>query len=579
MADNQLQKYEKRRTSLNKKREELLPEWRDIEDAYCVRRSPYLRDSGKNATKFNRRNKKIVNTHPVTAARTHQRGMTAGIASPARPWFRLRAPDRELNKYKPVSLWLNTVQQILEDLFARSNFYNSVGVGYGDQGKFGTLAIGLFEDAQDDLRCTTYPIGSYLIAVDATGRARTIYRQYRQTALQIVEKFALVDNYGRPISKPDFSRVSDQVKTAYEGTSTRDTEFDIVHVVEPRLGRKPGIVDSRNMPISSCYYEPCQAGSGTLLRESGFEEDPVLVARWDVDGEDAWGTGPGLDALGDSLALQYRAKQKAKKLDKHNDPALVGHPDLKNKRVSLLNGDVTYVGFTANGGQPQLKPIHEVDADVSSINADEKEMEARISRVWDEDLFLMLSMSDAKDVTAEAIAKKWEEKVVMMGPVLERQNDELFDPAIERGFAIAMRRGLIPPPPGELEDSPLKVEYVSTLAQAQRLVSASTIERMVGFIGGLAKAQADAGESPEVLDKINFDEAVDEYAEALGTVPTVIRSDEEVEAIREQRRQRQQAQALAAAAKPVADVAKATKDLSQAPVGGASALDRLVGAQ
>jgi hypothetical protein len=578
-SDNRVQRYMKRVAALSQQREELLPEWRDIAQNYCPRSLPYLLDKSKDANRRARRNKFIINTHPVTAARTHQRGMTAGIASPARPWFRLRAPDRDLNKFAPVSAWLHETQQILEDLFSRSNFYNAVGVCYGEEGKFGTLALGMFEDQEDDLRCISYPIGSYLIAANAAGRCRTFIRTYRPTAEQIVEEFAMTDPTGVRRKKPDFSRISHQVQTAYENSSTRDQEFDVVHVLEPNYDRAGDFVDSKNMAFRSCYYEPSQAAQGVMLKESGFEEHPVKVARWDVTGEDAWGSGPGLDALGDAKGLQDRERAKAKRIDKHNDPALVGHPDLKNKPASLMSGDVTYVGFTANGGQPQLRAIHDVSHDISSLLEDIDSIQRRISRVWDEDLFLMLSMSETKDVTAEAIARKHEEKVVMLGPVLERQNDELFDPAIDRAFSIAARRGLLPEPPEELEGMPLKVEYVSLLAQAQRMVSAGSIDRMVGMIGGLAKVQADAGEAPDIFDKIDFDQVVDEYAEALGTMPTIIRSDEQVAELRANRQRQQQAQALAAAAKPVSDGAKAAKDLSETQVNGESALDRMAQAR
>ncbi len=581
MAESsRIENLNKRYLALKQLRDIMLPEWRGLADAYCPRTLPYLTDFAASSTTSTstrgRRNRKIINTTPVTAARTHQRGMTAGVASPARPWFRMRSPDRDLNRFQPVALWLHEVQQVLEDMFSRANFYNVLGTCYGEEGKFGTLAMSMMEDFEDDLRCTAFPIGSYCIAESSRGRVDTIYRSYRPTAVQIIEQFGMQDESGAPLRKPDWSRISHEVKLAYESKTQRDSRFEVIHALQPNYGRDESYVDSKNMPFSSCYYEPNQVDkNGKLLRESGFHENPIKVARWDVLSDDPWGTGPGLEAQGDAQALQERERQLAKRIDKHNDPALVGSPELKNKRVSLLGGDITYVGFTPNGGKPQLSPIHDVDPDTTPLDANILTIEKRIQRVWDEDLFLMLSMSDAKDVTAEAIARKFEEKVVILGPVLERQNDELFDPAIDRAFSIALRRGLLPPAPEELQGSPLKIEYVSMLAQAQRLVGASSIDRMVGFIAGLADAQSKTGEAPEVFDKLDFDQAVDEYHEALGTMPTIIRSDDQVAELRAQRAQRQQAQAMAAAAKPAADAAKAVKDLSEAKVNGESVLNRM----
>lgn len=569
------ERFDKRMAGLKADRDNQLPEWRDLAENFVPRTMPWLLDEGKQHAR-QRRNTKIINTTPVYAARVRKRGMAAGVASPARPWFRLRTFDRDLNEFAPVKLWLHRVQQALEDLYARSNFYNVMGVCLGEEGIFGTLAMGMFEDPQDDLRCDSYPIGSYLIATNAKGRVDTFYRTYRPTVRQIVAEFVFKDLRGAPLAQPDFARVSGTVRQAWQNGQT-EQRFEVVHVIEPNDERDPRYADNRNLAIRSCYYELGQSDKGILLRESGFNETPVLVGRLDVLGEDPWGTGPGLDALGDAKELQVRAKQKATRIDKHNAPALVGHPELKNKRVSLLSGDITYVGFTPNGGKPGLQTIHDVDPDIRSLIEDTRSLEDRVSHAFDVDLFLLLAMADrSHQVTAEQIAREYEEKVVMLGPELERKNHEVLNPAIDRAFAIALRRGLLPPPPEELEDQPLKVEYVSVLAQAQRLVTASSIDRFAGFVGGLAKSQHEAGEAPEVLDKFDFDQAADEYAESLGVPPTVIRSDEQVESLRDERRQRAQAQALAAAAQPVGQVAKATKDLSETQVAGRSALERMV---
>lgn len=573
-VESKRDRFNARLKQLDQLREPVMGEWRDLADNFLPRSLPWLIEQGK-ANSRQRRNTKIINGTPRISARTLQRGMTAGVCSPSRPWFRLRHPDPGLNKFQPVRLWLDEAVRVLEDMFARSNFYNAIGVGFGDEGLFGTSAMGMFEDMQDDLRCYPYPVGSYYIANAARGSADTLYRQIRYTVRQFYQEFVMKDERGRPLKTPDWSRTSAKIKNQYDRNALEDM-VDVIHVIEPNDERDLQYADARNMPIRSCYYEAGKDTQDKLLRESGFEEMPALISRWEIlTADDPWGTGPALDALGDAKALQFRERQKAKRIDKHNDPPLVGHPDLKNKRVSLLPGDVTYVGFTPTGGAPQLVPVHAVDQDISSLSEDIGAIQFRIQRAMDEDLFLMLSLSEQKDVTAEAIARKYEEKVTMLGPVLERQNDEKLDPAIDRAFAIALRRGLLPPAPEELQGEPLKTEYVSVLAQAQRLVSASTIDRFGGFIGGLAEAQTKAGEAPTIFDKMDFDQAADEYADALGVPASVVRSDEQVEEIRAGRAQQARMQQMAAAAPAAAQAAKAAKDLSETNVRGRSALDRL----
>ena len=147
-------------------------------------------------------------------------------------------------------------------------------------------------------------------------------------------------------------------------------------------------------------------------------------------------------------------------------------------------------------------------------------------------------------MTAREVVERHEEKMLQLGPVMERLTDELLDPLIDRTFSVLLRNGDLPPPPEELQGMELKVEYISILAQAQKLVGTSAVERLASFVGNLA------GVRPEVLDKINFDEMVDQYGGMLGVPPQLIRPDEEVAKLRQARAQQaaqaQQAEAAAA---------------------------------
>jgi hypothetical protein len=193
------------------------------------------------------------------------------------------------------------------------------------------------------------------------------------------------------------------------------------------------------------------------------------------------------------------------------------------------------------------------------------------------DLFLAITLADPRNATVPEIVERREEKILMLGPVLQNHRKGLIQPLIERTFWIMMRQGRLPPPPPELEGTDLKVKMVGLLAQALEAVQATGIERFVGFVGQAAKAQVDAGEAPTALDKIDVDQAIDEYAIAVGVPPTVVRGDEDVAVTRQGRADMQKAQAMAASAQPMAQMAKAAKDLSDTKVNGAPALDQMVG--
>jgi hypothetical protein len=169
----------------------------------------------------------------------------------------------------------------------------------------------------------------------------------------------------------------------------------------------------------------------------------------------------------------------------------------------------------------------------------------------------MISQSDNPDMTAREVEERHSEKVLILGPVMERDNDELFDPLIERTFGIAMRRGLIPPPPESLQGQTLKIEYTSILAQAQKLLGTANVEKVGQFIGFCA------GMDPKAMDKFDSDEAIDTYADMHGINPNIIRNKDQVTTLREARAKKERAAQMAAMAKPAKDMAQAGKAIGE----------------
>lgn len=169
--------------------------------------------------------------------------------------------------------------------------------------------------------------------------------------------------------------------------------------------------------------------------------------------------------------------------------------------------------------------------------------------------------------------------MLMLGPVLERLHNELIEPLIDLVFeavvgAVTETGPLLPPAPDELDGMELKVDFISTLAQAQKQIGLSGIERLFGFAGQLAQAK------PEVLDKIDADQALDIYGDLLGTDPAVILSDDKVAVVRAQRQQQQlqqeQMAQMAQMAKPMDQMAGAAQKLGGTTAQEGSALDAIM---
>ena len=546
-AESKRNRLDRRLSELTTERSSFIRHWQDLSD-YILPRQARFTVTDRN--RGDRKNSKIIDNTATLAVRTLSSGMMSGITSPARPWFQLATPDPALNEFTPVKLWLDLVKQRMTTVFLRSNLYTTLPITYADLGVFGTNAFAVLEDDEDVIRCYSFPIGSYALGTSFRGNTDSIYREYQMTVRQIVGQFGL-------------ENVSLSVKNLWE-RGNGEAWIDVVHAVEPNDEYDERKATSKYKRFRSVYYEKGAEGD-RMLRESGFDDFPVMAPRWSLTGEDIYGHSPAMDALGDIKALQLEQKRKAQAIDKMVNPPMVAPSSLRNQRASLLPGDVTYVDVQS--GQAGFTPAYEINPRINELMMDIQENQGRIRRAFFEDLFLMIANDQRSNITAREIQERHEEKLLMLGPVLERLNDELLDPLIDRTFNIMMRMGLIPPPPKELEGLDLSVEYISVMAQAMKLTGITGIERFMAFAGNLAQAK------PEVLDKIDFDQTLDEYANMVGAPPSMVLDDATVAATRKQRADQQ---AQMQQAELAAQSAQTVKTLSQTQLTDENAVGAMI---
>jgi hypothetical protein len=483
--------------------------------------------------------------------------MMAGASSPARPWFRLTV-DEKFMKASAVKAWLYEVETAMRDVFTKSNFYNSLPMVYGALGSYGTGAQLIEEDSKETIRCYPYPVGSYMIALNHKGVVDTWCREFPMTVRNMVRRFGM-DN------------VSTTVKNLYDQGQYEST-VEVVHFIEPNEDRDITKFNAKDKPFRSVYYE----ASGTedkMLSESGYDEFPLQVPRWDIEGEDVYGYSCGMQALGDVKQLQLEERRKGELIDKAARPPMLADSTLRTTGTSMIPGGVTYIDNLAAQQHAGFRPAYEVNhGGIQYIKEDIKEIEYRIKRAYYEDLMLMFANSDNPNVTAREVDERHQEKLLILGPFLERMNGELYDPAIERTFNIMMRMGRIPKPPQELEGQPIRVEYTSIMAQAQKLIGTNSVERVVGFVGNLISLGF-----TDAADKLNVDEAIEGYAGMHGTPPNMLRSEDDVTAMRDAKAKQAQMQQMASMAPSMNQAATAAKTLSDTPVGETTALAQMLG--
>jgi hypothetical protein len=272
----------------------------------------------------------------------------------------------------------------------------------------------------------------------------------------------------------------------------------------------------------------------------GYNEKPFWAPRWKTYGSDTWGVGPGHDALPDLRELQMQAKRKGEVTDLVVKPPTQG-PAID---IKLRPGAHTAV---ANVDAGKVEVIYQAQYQaIGEVREDQAECKRAINEAAYVDLFMAITdMDGVQPRNEQELLLRNDEKMTQLGPVIENVNNDMLAVAVDRAFGIALRGDLLPLPPEELQGgTPIDVEFVSVLAQAQRMQGMGQTERSLAFIGAVAQYQ------PETVDMVDGDALVEDYWDRSGAPAVGLRDKRVVEQIRSQRAQQQQQDRMAAMAAP-----------------------------
>lgn len=533
------EKVQSRWDALKEERSSWMSHWKDISEVLLPRAGRFLPTENNRGGRASFR--KILDSTGTRALRTLSGGMMSGMTSPARPWFRLTTFNPELDESYEVKVWMSQVTSLMQMVFYKSNTYRALQMAYEELGAFGTSATLIYDDFDRVIHCHPLTIGEFAIATDSRGRVNTVYREFRMTVAMLVQEFGLAN-------------VSRAVKDMYD-RGQLDEWVEVINAIEPRTERDPRKTDAKNMPYLSVYFEK-SGDKGKVLRETGFTEFPAMCARWSVTGGDIYGTSPGMEALGDLCQLQQMQFRKSQAIDYKVHPPVLIPSEMKNMGTQFLPGGV--IPYSNAQQAQQIRSAYMVDLDLNSLLVDIQDVRQRINEAFYRDIFMLMVNSTDKTMTATEVTERHEEKMLLMGPVLERLNAEMLDPLINIVFNKLVQADLLPPLPEDLQGQQLNVEFISILAQAQKAISTNSVDRMFSVLGNLA------GMKPDIVDNVDLDFWPQWYADALGVDPRFIVSGKKVAVIREQRAQAEQ---QAAAMEQLQGATQAAKNMGMSMQG------------
>lgn len=543
--------------------------WSDLAEFINPRRSIWLTQStGGNPTPNSMRrgiplNTAIADPTATYAVRVCSAGLMSGMASPSRPWFKVVPSIGRIQIDAAARLWLDEIEDRMYSVIAGSNFYNSFAQECEDLVVFGTAPSIVYEDEKDLIRLYNPAVGEYYLASGSTGRIDVLDRLFVQTVSQIVDFFK-IDN------------CPEQVRSLWQQKGNKlDQEFIVAHSIEPNfgvgehdVGAIPGNFTWRE--VYWLYGQPSHAP----LSKRGFVDQPFTAARWATQSNDAYGRSPGMDVLPDVMQLQVMTRRMAEAIEKQVRPPLIGEMSLKNKPTSTLPGHLTYV--TDIGPGKGIRSIYEVVPDVKGMTENIMAIEKRIQMGFFNDLFLMLEQKLDERMTAYEVAQKIQEKLQVLGPVIESLITDSLKPKLKRIYGILKRRGMIAPPPPSLQGIPLDIEFVSMLALAQKGAATGGIERLMQLVGSMSAIY------PQAKDNVDPDSLVREFNDLLGNPQKILFGPNDVAkqraVIAQQAAQQQKMAALAQMAESAGKAAPAAQVLQQTPTeGGGNVLGKLLG--
>ncbi len=457
-------------------------------------------------------NSRLVDATGILAMRVLAAGLQGGLTSPARPWFRLSLDDADLAKSRQGQEWLDECADRMRVVLHRSNFYNVMHTLYAELGTFGTAFAFELADPRWGFSFVPLCAGEYALDCNERRRVDTVFRRVSMSLRQMAASFGA-------------KALPEELRAILRRNP--DQRFLVAQAVFPRAERQPGRADARGMAFASLHWLEGREGAHPL-RVSGFRGFPGFGPRWDAAGNDVYGRSPAMDALPDCRMLQQMGITTLKAIHKAVDPPMSVAAGLRSVGLDLTPGAVNYVDSIPGQSPQAATPLVQVRPDLATARKAMEAVQNQIRAGLYNDLFKLV-LEGRSQVTASEIAAREEEKLVLIGPVLERLHDELFLPLIDRTFELMRELDMLPPTPPELAGRRLRVEFVSLLAQAQKLVGTGAADRYMALAGRAAAVW------PEALDCLNVDRLLESDAATLGLPVSLTRPQEERDALRRER--------------------------------------------
>jgi len=506
--------------ALRSKRSQHESDWRDCLDMTFPMRGQGFNGQVQDASNVRAKVAARLDSTGTDSGRTLASAIMSGVTPANSRWFAQEVDDASEEERQWLDDAADTIWQNIHganfDAAGYESCLDMVGAGWF------VLFIDTDREKGGGYAFEQWPIAECFIAsTRQDGRPDTIFREYHLSALQAVGYFESLGG-----------TVSDKLRRKALDKPHESVKF--LRVIRPRQGAKPEARFARNLPFMSVDIE--MEGRHTIL-ERGFHEFPCAIPRWTTIPGSAYAMGPAFDALPDMLELNELVRMEKAAADLALSGMWIAEDD------GVLNPRTVKVGprkiIVANSVD-SMKPLN-TGGDFQIGFTLKASLQSQIRKVFMAD---QLQPQDGPQMTATEVHVRVGMIRQLLGPVYGRMQSEYLQPFIERCFGLAYRAGALGIPPESLRGRQFQIRYISPMARAQRLEDVVAMDRLE--TGILQKREA----VPTLMDIYDWEEADRLRGQYLGVPSKLLRSQDDIGAIRKAREdvqaQQQQQQMLGA---------------------------------
>ncbi len=509
--------------------------WQDIADIVLP-----SRQFTNKLTPGEKRTRRIFDSTATKAVMRLASALHGNMINPSIQWFGLRPQRDDLNEIEAVRDWLDDARNRMLTLYSTTRFgFNTQSFeAFLDLVAFGT-AVMIFHEFPDRIQFQTRPLSECFIDADADDKVNIVHRFFEMQAEKVAGKFG-IENLHTDVQEA-LNRGDDMLMM-------------ILHTVAPREHRDPSRLDGPNKRFESTYLD---FDRQMIIRESGFDVFPYLVPRWSKASGEVYGRSPTMLNLADIGMVNAMRKTNIISAEQTVSPPWVVDAGGIEGPLRIAPNSIIY---KRTGSTSPIEPL----ITGNRVDLGEAMLEKERNGIREGFFLDLISLPLQDRMTTTEVLQRIQQQQVVLSPIVARIQEEWLGPMISRTFDAMFNLGMLPPFPAELAGETLVVDFVSTMALSQKASESVNFERWISGLTAMAAAD------PTIFDHVDTDELAKYAAGTWFSVPgRLVRSDDEVAQIRQERREAAEAQAQLVAAREAAAAGKdATQAVAQATEAG-----------